>query len=80
MANRIPEVEMERKMTDIRREHAHLKRDARIEEAKLWDVLFENDRLLKSSICRYSYDDIVDRMILVAKEPEDDEELPYSEC
>ena len=81
-AKRLPEVELEKKMVDIRRAHAHFKRDNRLDESRMWQQLFENDKALRSSLVRqYSVDDVLHKKVSLQKQAvkDEDEFLPPSE-
>lgn len=80
MANRIPEVELDRKLTEIRRFHAQCKRDMRIEEGVIWDHMFENELILRKSVARHSLEDLLSGAVSVGKRFGDKEDPPrYSE-
>ena len=80
-ANRIPEVALEQKLTDVRRFHAQFKRDLQIEEGKLWQYLFEEAQILKSSLANHSLEDILDGTVSLKRTwaSESEEHPPYSE-
>ena len=79
-ANRIPEVELERKVAEINRHRAVSKREMLVEEGRLWSEMFENHKVLRTSIARYPEQEVIRRLILVEKDNAIDEPQPYSEC
>ncbi|KAK2140511.1 hypothetical protein LSH36_1333g00027 [Paralvinella palmiformis] len=78
-ANRIPEVELERKVAEINRHRAVSKREMLVEEGRLWSEMFENHKVLRTSIARYPEQEVIRRLILVEKDNAIDEPQPYSE-
>ena len=79
-ANRIPEVDLERKVAEINRHRAVSKRELLMEEGRLWSEMFENYNVLRTSVARYPERDVINRLILVPKDAADDEPQPHSEC
>jgi hypothetical protein len=63
---RIPEAELEWKMTVYRKDLQRFQRNQRMERTKLWNLLFRNSRELNDSIvARYSMNDVLSRRVSV---------------
>lgn len=63
---RVPEAELESKMTVYRQDLKRFQREQRMERARLWNFLFHNNRELNESIAsRYSIDDVINGRVSV---------------
>jgi hypothetical protein len=63
---RVPEAELEWKMTVYRKDLQQFQRNQRLERAKLWNFLFRSNRELNHSIVtRYSIDDVLSGRVSV---------------
>ena len=67
--------------TDIRRFHAQFKRDAQVEEGKLWEYLYDEAEVLKTSLTKNSLEDILDGTVSLKRtwSSESEQPLPPSE-
>jgi len=52
VAVRVPETELEARLSEIRREQAHFTRVQRLEQSRLWTYLFDCERELSQSLVR----------------------------
>ena len=82
VAVRVPETELEARLSEIRREQAHFTRVQRLEQSRLWTYLFDCERELSQSLVRkFSEQDVLVASVAQLKQTDDkDTQLSVSEC
>jgi len=82
LAVRVPDTELEARLSEIRREQAHFIREQRLKETRLWKLLFDWERELRRSLTRkYSEEDVLVASVSHLKQIDDnDTQLSVSEC